>query len=97
MDDDRIYEILKKLSEQNVKPHMVFKVLRLHQDGELHRGIELVNQGYDTTEVYDTIELLVGKGDLTRFGKQTKITEKGRKILKLIDEGIALAEKIIIE
>lgn len=97
MNDNNVYDVLKMLSEQNVKPHMVYKVLRLHKDSELHRGIELVNEGYDTTEVYDTIELLVGKGDLTRFGKQTKITEKGKRIFSFIQEGINLAEKLVLK
>ncbi len=97
LNDDRVFEILKKISEQNVKPHMVFKVLKLHEDGKLHRGIELVSQGYDPTEVYSTIELLVGKGDLTRYGKKTKITEKGKRVLRYIYEMIHLAEKIVIE
>ncbi len=95
--DERVYEILKKLSEQNVKPHIVFMLLRLHEDGKLHRGIELVSKGFEATEVYSTIELLVAKGDLTRYGKKTKITEKGRRILRYIDEMISLAEKIVIE
>jgi len=95
--DERVYEILKKLSEQTVKPHIVFMLLRLHEDGKLHRGIELVSKGFEATEVYSTIELLVAKGDLTRYGKKTKITEKGRRILRYIDEMISLAEKIVIE
>ncbi len=97
MDDEKIYNVLRQLSEQNVKPHMVYIVLRMHEDGELHRGIELVGKGYDTTEVYDTIELLVAKGDLTRFGKQTKITDKGKRTIQLIKEIITIAEKIVIQ
>jgi hypothetical protein len=94
--DEKIYEILKKLWEQNVKPHMVFLLLRLHADGKLHRGKELVDRGYDITEVYDTIELLVAKGDLTRFGKQTQLTEKGKRNLRFINEIVEAAGKLII-
>lgn len=94
--DDKVYEILKKLWEQNVKPHMVFLLLRLHEDGKLHRGKELVDMGYDITEVYDTIELLVAKGDLTRFGKQTQLTEKGERNLLFIGEIVEAAQKLII-
>ena len=36
--DEKVYEVLKMLWEQNVKPHMVFLLLRLHEDGKLHRG-----------------------------------------------------------
>ncbi len=97
INDIRVYEILKKLSEQNVKPHIIFMVLRLHEDEKLHRGIELVSNGFDATDVYNSIELLVVKGDLTRYGKRTKITDKGRSIMKLIGEIIAIAERIVIE
>jgi hypothetical protein len=96
MEEGKVFDILKRLSEQNVKPHMVYLVLKLHEDGELHRGIELVKKGHDITDVYDTIELLVAKGDLTRFGKQTKITEKGRRILGFIEEIIDIAEKMVL-
>ncbi len=96
MKDDKVYNILKKISEQNVKPHMAYLVLNVHKDGELHRGIELVKKGYDTTEVYDTIEMLVAKGDLTRQGKQTRITKKGTKILQCVDEIIDIVEKMVI-
>lgn len=96
MKDEKIYEILKKLWEQNVKPHTIFLLLRLHEDGKLHRGKELVDMGYDITEVYDTIELLVAKGDLTRFGKQTQLTEKGKRNLRFINEIVEAAGKLII-
>jgi hypothetical protein len=96
MEEGKVFDILRRLSEQNVKPHMVYLVLKLHEDGELHRGIELVKKGHDITDVYDTIELLVAKGDLTRFGKQTKITEKGRRILRFIEEIIDIAEKMVL-
>lgn len=96
MKDDKVYELLKKISEQNVKPHMAYLVLNEHEDGELHRGIELVKAGYDTTEVYDAIEMLVAKGDLTRHGKQTRITKKGTKILRFVNEIVDIAEKIVI-
>jgi predicted transcriptional regulator len=96
MEDERVYELLKKLWEQNIKPHMVFLILKTHADGEYHRGKELVDRGYDITEVYDTIEILVAKGDLTRSGKKTIITEKGRRILECIEELIAIGEKLVI-
>ena len=94
--DEKVYEVLKMLWEQNVKPHMVFLLLRLHEDGKLHRGKELVDMGYDITEVYDTIELLVAKGDLTRFGKQTQLTEKGKRNLRFISEIVEAAQRLII-
>jgi predicted transcriptional regulator len=96
IEDKRVYELLKKLWEQNIKPHMLFLILKTHEDGEFHRGKQLVDAGYDLTEVYDGIEILVAKGDLTRQGKKTKITQKGRKMLKLVDEIIETASKIII-
>jgi len=96
MDDKKVYETLKKLWEQNIKPHMLYLILKMHEDGEYHRGKELVDKGYDLTEVYDGIEILVSKGDLTRSGKKTKITAKGRRILRLVDEVIDTASKIII-
>lgn len=96
MKDEKVFDILKRLWEQNTKPHMAFLILRTHEDGDFHRGKELVDMGYDITEVYDTIELLVAKGDLTRFGKKTKITDKGRRILKLVDEIIEIVDRIII-
>jgi hypothetical protein len=94
IEDKRVFELLKKIWEQNIKPHMLFLILKTHEDGEFHRGKQLVDEGYDLTEVYDGIEILVAKGDLTRQGK--KITPKGRKILKLVDEVIETASKIII-
>jgi|Deesub1362A_J573_1020465.scaffolds.fasta_scaffold00098_18 predicted transcriptional regulator len=96
MDEGKVYDILRRLYEQNVKPHMVYLVLKHHEDGELHRGIELVKRGYDVTEVYDAIELLVAKGHLTRFGKQTKITENGQRILEFIERIISIAEKMVL-
>ena len=94
--DEKVYEILKRLWEENVKPQMVYLVLKLHEDGKLHRGKELTDGGYDITDVYDTIELLAMKKDLARSGKQTRLTENGRRDLKLI-EGIAgIAEKLVI-
>jgi len=95
MDEKKVYDLLKRLWEQNIKPHMLFLLLRTHADGEYHRGKELVNQGYDLTEVYDSIEILVAKGDLTRKGKKTKITPKGRRVLKLVDEIIDKASEIL--
>lgn len=94
--DEKVFQLLKKLWEQNIKPHMLFVILKTHNDGQYHRGKELVDKGYDLTEVYDGIEILVSKGDLTRSGKKTKITPKGRKILNLVDEVIETASKIII-
>jgi hypothetical protein len=96
MEEGKVFDILRRLSEQNVKPHMVYLVLKQHEDGELHRGIELVKRKHDVTEVYDTIELLVAKGDLTRFGKQTKITEKGKRVLKFVEEIIGIAERMVL-
>jgi hypothetical protein len=96
IEDKRVFELLKKIWEQNIKPHMLFLILKTHEDGEFHRGKQLVDEGYDLTEVYDGIEILVAKGDLTRQGKKTKITPKGRKMLKLVDEVIETASKIII-
>ena len=52
--------------------------------------------GYDITDVYDTIELLMAKGDMTRFGKQTKLTEKGKRDLRFIAEIVDVAQKLII-
>ncbi|RMF90940.1 MAG: hypothetical protein D6733_02570 [Methanobacteriota archaeon] len=95
--DKEVYDLLKKLWEQNIKPHILYIILKTHEDGDFHRGKQLVDQGYDLTEVYDGIEILVAKGDLTRYGKKTKITPKGRKILKLVDEIIETASKIIIK
>ncbi len=96
MKDEKVYNILKGLWEQNSKPHMAFLVLNTHKDMDFHRGKALVDKGYDTTEVYDTIELLVAKGDLTRFGKKTKITPKGLKILDFVDEIVEIAAKTVI-
>jgi len=96
LEDEEVYELLKRLWEQNIKPHMLFFLLKTHDDGNYHRGKQLVDQGYDLTEVYDGIEILVAKGDLTRSGKKTKITAKGRRMLKLVDEVIESASKIII-
>ncbi len=87
---------MKSLWEQNIKPHMLFFLLKTHGDGNYHRGKQLVDQGYDLTEVYDGIEILVAKDDLTRSGKKTKITKKGRRILKLVDAVIETASNIII-
>lgn len=97
MKDEKIYKILKGVWEQNMRPHMAFLILRMHQDLDFHRGKELVDKGYDITEVYDTIGLLVAKGDLTRFGKKTKITPKGLKILKFVDEIVEIASKIVMQ
>ncbi|MFQ5800766.1 MAG: hypothetical protein ACE5HH_03480 [Candidatus Hydrothermarchaeales archaeon] len=94
--EKKVYEQLKKLWEQNIKPHMLYLLLRTHEDGEFHRGKEFVEKGYDLTDVYDGIEILVAKGDLTRYGKKTKITPKGRRILKLVDEVIETASKSLI-
>ena len=94
--DEKVYELLKKLWELNVKPHMVYLVLRLHADGELHRGKELTDRGYDITDVYDTIELLATNGDLMRSRKQTRLTENGRRDLKLIEGIVEVAQKLII-
>ena len=91
-----VYEQLKKIWEQNIKPHTLYLLLKTHADGEFHRGKQLVDKGYDLTEIYDGIEILVVKGDLTREGKKTKITPKGRRILKLIDEVVDTASKVII-
>lgn len=96
MKEDKVYTILKGLWEQNIKPHMAFLILNMHTDLEFHRGKALVDKGYDVTEVYDTIEILVAKGDLTRFGKKTKITPKGLKVLKFVDEVVGIAEKMIL-
>jgi hypothetical protein len=96
LDEKKVYNRLKRLWEQNIKPHMLYLLLKTHEDGELHRGKELLDKGYDLTEVYDRIEILVAKGDITRDGKKTKITSKGRKILKLVDEISETASKIII-
>ncbi|MFQ5975302.1 MAG: hypothetical protein ACE5J5_03175 [Candidatus Hydrothermarchaeales archaeon] len=97
MKNGKVYETLKMLWEQNTKPHMAYLVLRTHEDLNFHRGKELVDKGYDITEVYDTIELLVAKGDLTRFGKKTKITKKGLNVLKFVDEIVEIASKITIQ
>lgn len=94
--ESEVYEQLKRIWEQNIKPHSLYLLLKTHADGEFHRGKELVDKGYDLTEIYDGIEILVVKGDLTREGKKTKITPKGRRILKLIDEVVDTASKIII-
>ena len=91
-----VYEQLKRIWEQNIKPHTLYLLLKTHADGEFHRGKQLVDKGYDLTEIYDGIEILVVKGDLTREGKKTKITPKGRRILKLIDEVVDTASKVII-
>jgi hypothetical protein len=96
LDDEKVFELLKKLWEQNIKPHMLYLLLKTHEDGEFHRGKELVDKGYDLTEVYDGIEILVAKGDITRQGKKTKITPKGRRILRFVDAVIDTASKIII-
>ncbi len=96
-DEKKVYETLKALWEQNIKPHMLYLLLKVHEDGEFHRGKELVNQGYDLTAVYDGIEVLVVKGDLTREGKKTKITPKGRKIIKLVEEVVETASKVVID
>jgi hypothetical protein len=96
LDDKKVFDLLKRLWEQNIKPHMLYLILKTHEDGDFHRGKHLVDQGYDLTEVYDGIEILVAKGDLTRYGKKTKITPKGRRILKLVDAVAETASKIII-
>jgi hypothetical protein len=75
---------------------MAFLVLNMHKDLDFHRGKELVDKGYDATEVYDTIELLVAEGDLERSGKKTKITPKGIKVLEFVDEIIEIADKMVI-
>ncbi len=93
MKDGKKYEILKGLWEQNIRPHMAYLILNMHMDMDFHRGRELVNKGYDITEVYDTIEILVAKGNLTRSGKKTKITPKGIKTLKFVDEIAEIADK----
>lgn len=97
MDEKKVYKLLKRLWEQNIKPHMLYLILKIHEDGKFHRGKELIDLGYDLTEVYDGIEILVAKGDLTRSGKKTKITPKGRRTLKLVDEVIETASEIIIK
>lgn len=97
MVNKKVFEILKKLYEQNEKPHMMYLVLDTHNDGEFHRGKELVDNGYDVTEVYDTIKDLVIKGDLTRFGKKTKITPKGKRMLGFVEDIIAVAEKLVLK
>lgn len=97
MINTKVFGILKQLYEQNEKPHMMYLVLDMHLDGDFHRGKELVDKGHDTTEVYDAIQRLTIKGDLTRFGKKTKITPKGKKTLKFIDEITEVAEKIVIK
>ena len=51
MKDEKKYEILKALWEQNIKPHMIYLILKTHMDMELHRGKELIKKGYDITEV----------------------------------------------
>lgn len=94
--DEKVYKLLKMLGELNVKPHMVYLVLRLHEDGNLHRGKELTDRGYDVMDVYSTIELLAEKGDLARFRKQTQLTEKGRRDLKFIEEIAGVAAKLVI-
>jgi hypothetical protein len=96
LDDKEVYEALKKLWEQNIKPHTLFLILKTHADGQFHRGKELVDLGYDLTEVYDGIEILVAKGDLTRSGKKTKITPKGLRVLGFVDEIVETASKIAI-
>ncbi len=96
LDEKSIYELLKKLWEQNIKPHTLYLILRVHEDGDFHRGKQLVDKGYDLTEVYDGIEILVAKGDLTRQGKKTKITAKGKRTIDLVDSIISSASKIII-
>lgn len=93
MKDEKIYNVLKALWEQNIRPHMAYLILNMHMDMDFHRGRELVNKGYDITEVYDTIEILVAKGDLTRSGKKTKITPKGIKTLKFVNEVVEIASK----
>ncbi|GBE18896.1 hypothetical protein BMS3Abin16_01506 [archaeon BMS3Abin16] len=94
-DEKKVYEQLKMLWEQNIKPHILFIVLRTHEDGEFYRGKWFVDQGYNLTEVYDAIEILVAKGDLTRQGKKTRITPKGRRTLKHVDEAIERTSAII--
>jgi hypothetical protein len=89
IDDKEVYEALKKLWEQNIKPHTLFLILKTHADGQFHLG-------YDLTEVYDGIEILVAKGDLTRTGKKTKITPKGLRVLGFVDEIVETASKIAI-
>ncbi len=96
LDEKKVFDLLKRLWEQNIKPHMLYMILKTHEDGEFHRGKQLVDKGYDLTEVYDGIEILVAKGDLTRSGKKTKITPKGRRILKLVNEVTETASKIIV-
>ncbi len=98
MKDEKVYLVLKGLWEQNIRPHMAFLILRMHRDMEFHRGKELVNKGYDVTGVYETIEILVAKGNLTRVGgKKTKITPKGLKTLKFVDEIAEIASKTVIQ
>lgn len=94
--DSEVYNILKTVSDQNVKPHMMFLILKTHDDGEYHWGKELVKQGYDITEVYDTIKILVAKGYLSRHGKKTLITSSGSKVLKTIDAIIGDLNKLAI-
>ncbi len=96
MKDEKIDTVLKGLWEQNIRPHMAYLILNMHMDLDFHRGRELVNKGYDITEVYDTIEILVAKGDLTRSGKKTKITPKGIKILKFVNEIVEIADKTVV-
>jgi hypothetical protein len=94
--DKKVFDLLKRLWEQNIKPHMLFLILKAHEDNGYHRGKELVDKGFDLTEVYDGIEILVAKGDLTRYGKKTKITTKGKRVLKLVDAVVETASKIIV-
>lgn len=95
--NNKVFDVLKELYEQNEKPHMMYRVLDMHLDGEFHNGIELTKQGYDTTEVYDTIQRLTIKGDLTRLGKKTKITNKGKRMIKFTEEIISVAEKMVLK
>ncbi len=96
MKEKKVYNLLKALWELNTKPHIAFLVLNLHKDLDFHRGKELVEKGYDSPEVYDTIGLLVAKGDLMRFGKKTKMTSKGMEILDFVDEIIPVVSKMVI-
>lgn len=95
--EQRVYTVLKSVWEQNIKPHILYVILKTHEDGEFHRGKELVDRGYDLSAVYDGIEILVVKGDLTRDGKKTKITPKGLRVLKKVDEIAESVSEIIIE
>lgn len=97
MENSKIYDTLKSIYQQNVKPHVCYQVLDMQRDGEFHTGAELTRQGFDVTEVYDSIKLLVLKGDLTRVGKKTKITRKGRRNLAYVEEVIDILDKMVLK